>query len=100
MIELVHESYKLALLTYKTRDTDIGMKVFEKEKLINAMEKSLRKNHMQRLNEGSCVTQSGIIFLDAISNLERMGDHSVNIAESIIEVVNKQKIVTDIAEDN
>jgi phosphate:Na+ symporter len=100
MIELVHESYKLALLTYKTRDTDIGMKVFEKEKLINAMEKSLRKNHMQRLNEGSCVTQSGIIFLDAISNLERMGDHSVNIAESIIEVVNKQKIVTDIVEDN
>ncbi|MBN2286798.1 MAG: Na/Pi cotransporter family protein [Tissierellales bacterium] len=100
MIELVHESYKLSLLTYKTTDTEIGMKVFEKEKLINAMEKTLRKNHMDRLNAGACMTQSGIIFLDAISNLERIGDHSINIAEAIIEVVNKQKIVKIVNGDN
>jgi len=100
MIELVHESYKLSLLTYKTTDTEIGMKVFEKEKLINAMEKTLRKNHMDRLNAGACMTQSGIIFLDAISNLERIGDHSINIAEAIIEVVNKKKIVKIVNGDN
>ena len=100
MFDTVHDAYKMALLTYKTTDTEIGMTVFEKEKIINKMEKTLRNNHIVRLNEGACLTQTGIIFLDTISNLERIGDHSTNIAESIIEVVNKKRVVTEILEDN
>ena len=50
------------------------------------MEKTLRKTHIRRLNEGRCETNAGIIFLDIISNLERVSDHSSNIALAVLDV--------------
>ena len=55
------------------------------------MEKSCRANHMNRLNSSSCSIESGVIYLDIISNLERVSDHAVNIAQQVIagRIVNK-----------
>ncbi len=36
------------------------------------------------MNEGVCVGSAGIVFVDIISNLERIGDHAVNIAEEVL----------------
>jgi phosphate:Na+ symporter len=57
---------------------------FEIEERIDYLEEHLRDNHIIRLNNSICQAHSGAIFLDVISNLERIGDHSVNIAESIL----------------
>ncbi|MDP3388044.1 MAG: Na/Pi cotransporter family protein [Eubacteriales bacterium] len=100
MMDTVHEAYKLAILTFKTADSELGLAVFEKERVINNMEKTFRKNHMDRLNDGLCTTNTGIVFLDTLSNLERIGDHSTNMAESIIEVINKGKVLVDIKGDH
>ena len=48
------------------------------------MERKFRKKHIIRLNEGQCTGQAGIVFVDIVSNLERIGDHSVNIAEAVL----------------
>lgn len=50
------------------------------------MEKQLRLNHIKRLNEGSCDPSSGVIFLDLLANLERVGDHSFNIASYVLNI--------------
>jgi phosphate:Na+ symporter len=55
------------------------------EDRIDSLEKELRASHIKRLNTGVCNAVVGTIFLDLISNLERIGDHSVNIAEIIYE---------------
>lgn len=55
------------------------------EDRIDALEKELRASHIKRLSTGVCNAVVGTIFLDLISNLERIGDHSVNIAEMIYE---------------
>ncbi len=34
--------------------------------------------------------QAGIVYVDIISNLERVGDHTVNIAEAILDEGNKE----------
>lgn len=47
------------------------------------MEKRYRKKHISRLNERKCSGDAGIVFVDIISNLERVGDHAANIAEAI-----------------
>ncbi|AOM82623.1 Sodium-dependent phosphate transporter [Salisediminibacterium beveridgei] len=65
-------------------DTDIAKEVMEMEEKIDKMERKYRKKHIIRLNEGLCEGSAGIIFADMISNLERIGDHSVNIAETVI----------------
>lgn len=50
------------------------------EEKVDRMEKELRDKHIQRLTQGKCGTESGIIFLDVLSNLERIADHAYNIA--------------------
>jgi len=89
MFDLAHDMYKTSLLSFKTANYEIGLEVLKKESTLNKMEKEHRSNHIDRLNQNICLPQSGIIFLDCISNLERVGDHSTNIAELIINVVNK-----------
>ncbi|MCY6354684.1 Na/Pi cotransporter family protein [Clostridium sp. ZS2-4] len=54
------------------------------EENIDRLEQEYREAHIKRLNKGYCSAREGAIFLDIISNLERIGDHSTNIAESII----------------
>ncbi|MDR2137533.1 MAG: Na/Pi cotransporter family protein, partial [Synergistaceae bacterium] len=52
----------------------------ELEQQIDTQEKQYRKNHIERLNRGECDPEKGVSFIDILSNLERIGDHSHNIA--------------------
>ena len=40
---------------------------------------------MERLSNRECSTESGVIFLDAISNYERIADHARNICRLNVE---------------
>jgi len=65
-------------------DIELAKDVVKKEEEIDQMERRLRKQHILRLNEGACTGQAGIVFVDIVSNLERIGDHAVNIAETVL----------------
>ena len=86
MVEKVVQSYVLAMDAMKEGDRHKAQKVIEIEGVIDEMEKSLRKKHIARLNEGRCETSSGIVFLDLLSNLERVSDHASNIAMAVLDV--------------
>ncbi|MEA5096572.1 Na/Pi cotransporter family protein [Sedimentibacter saalensis] len=87
MFEDTMAVFKAALLALKTINCDDCDKVSEIDSRIDKAYKTLRKNHIERLNNYICEPSAGIIFLDIIGNLERIGDHSSNIAESIVEVI-------------
>ncbi|MBR2577116.1 MAG: Na/Pi cotransporter family protein, partial [Firmicutes bacterium] len=55
------------------------------EEVVDAMELELRDRHVERLSRGECRVESGAIFLDIISNLERISDHAMNIVEYVQE---------------
>ena len=55
-----------------------------REKTLNRLQMELRQSHIQRLNEGKCFVLSGIIFLDFINNLEKIGDHLTNVAQAVM----------------
>jgi len=84
MFILTIETIQKAIEALDLNDLQIARTVAEKEDLIDKMERKFRKNHIMRLNEGSCSAQAGMVFVDIVSNLERIGDHSVNIAEAIL----------------
>ncbi|WP_420828170.1 Na/Pi cotransporter family protein [Cytobacillus citreus] len=65
-------------------DKKVAAHVVQKEEEIDKMERRLRKQHILRLNEGLCSGQAGIVYVDIVSNLERIGDHAVNIAEAVL----------------
>ncbi|ARD46791.1 sodium-dependent phosphate transporter [Sporosarcina sp. P37] len=84
MFTLTIETVQKAIESLDHNDTDLARIVSEKEDLIDNMERRFRKNHIVRLNEGHCSAQAGMVFVDIVSNLERIGDHAVNIAEAIL----------------
>ena len=56
----------------------------EAEEKVDKLEKDMRDKHIQRLSKGKCAPESGVIFLDILSNLERISDHADNIAGYVI----------------
>ncbi|MBA4535837.1 Na/Pi cotransporter family protein [Bacillus aquiflavi] len=84
MFSLTVSTVQEAIEALNENSKEIAENVMKKEEKIDKMERKLRKQHILRLNEGICTGQSGIVFVDIISNLERIGDHAVNIAEAVL----------------
>ena len=53
------------------------------EASIDKMERRYQKHHIKRLAKGECEPRAGLLFSDMLSELERIADHSVNIAYSM-----------------
>ncbi len=54
------------------------------EDSVDKMEEHYRKRHILRLNKGICSVSNLDYYVDILSNLERVGDHTTNIAENVI----------------
>lgn len=84
MAEVCAESFRYALEAFVENDKGKAMKVIEKESQADDLEIKLRTGHMQRLANNQCNTDAGIVYLDALVALERISDHSRNIAEEVL----------------
>lgn len=80
MMGLSEKAVRLSVEALDTADDMKAKQVLKLEDEIDAMERDLRKRHIDRLNQGVCNPGSGVIFIDILSNLERVGDHANNIA--------------------
>lgn len=76
----VIKSFSHAIEARRTGNMDEVRKVSQYEDTVDGMEEELREEHINRLSSGECAPSSGVIFLDIISNLERISDHAYNLA--------------------
>ncbi|KGF12171.1 sodium-dependent phosphate transporter [Peptostreptococcus sp. MV1] len=83
IFELASNNFYDSITALKTSDFELAATIAEREKEINILEQNARNSHMARLHSGSCSVEAGIYFLDIISNLERISDHSINITEEL-----------------
>lgn len=60
-------------------------KTLEFEDKVDDLEQTFRDRHIDRLTKGECTNESGVFFLDTLTNLERISDHAVNVAEHVME---------------
>ncbi|MFS0879346.1 Na/Pi cotransporter family protein [Metabacillus niabensis] len=84
MFNLTIKILKDVITVLDDKDIALAANVQKIGEQLDKMERSLRKKHISRINQGICTGTAGIIFVDIISNLERIGDHCVNIAENIL----------------
>ncbi|MGM7635575.1 Na/Pi cotransporter family protein [Bacillus sp. Hm123] len=84
MFKLTIDTVNKSIQALDENNLQLAREVAANEDLIDKMERKLRKQHILRLTEGACTAQAGIVFVDIISNLERMGDHAVNVAEAVL----------------
>ncbi|MGL4772821.1 MAG: Na/Pi cotransporter family protein [Clostridium sp.] len=76
---------EIAIESYANRDIEKARSINAVESRIDSSQRSYRDKHIKRLHDGKCNAYAGTIFIDLLSNFERIGDHSTNIAESVIE---------------
>ncbi|MGP4072491.1 Na/Pi cotransporter family protein [Piscibacillus sp. B03] len=84
MFDLTIDTVSQAIEAFENMDEEKAKAVMKKEDEIDSMERKFRKKHILRLNEGLCSGSAGIVFVDIISNLERIGDHALNIAQEVV----------------
>jgi len=86
MFQKVHGLVKDAINLLETNKVQQAADLLARESEIDQIEKDLRLQHIHRLNAGTCFPASGILFLDVVSNLERIADHAANITEAVAHI--------------
>lgn len=66
-------------------------KLTELENQVDKMKKELIKNHFARLAEGNCCIDVSPYYSSAVTGLERVADHLVNVGYSILNPIGSQK---------
>jgi len=86
MFDKLKEMYSLTIDIFerfdKTRFDDLDVM----ENMVDGMRKSLIEGHIKRLNDGTCTPESSAVFINLVSNLERVGDHITFIAHTVEEL--------------
>ena len=80
----VEKMVKGSIEAFKNTNKDIAQSILLIEDEVDDAEEKYRKNHLLRMYNGICKATMANNFSDILSNLERIGDHSTNIAEKII----------------
>lgn len=80
MLKAVRSSLEHAIKARAASDMSEVRAVVQSEENVDSLEEELRERHIERLSAQTCKPENGVIFLDALSNLERISDHAHNIA--------------------
>ncbi len=63
---------------------------YNKEREINNFRNQLRNKNVENINNGLYDYQAGIFFMDAISDLEKVGDYIINVVDTIRDSMTKK----------
>lgn len=76
----VIKAFTYAIDARQFSNMDSVRKVSQYEDEVDNLEEEMREKHIERLSSGQCEPSSGVVFLDILSNLERISDHAYNLA--------------------
>ena len=62
---------------------DLMPRAREIEEIVNQERRRLRSNYVNRLRDGSCSMDHGLIVIDMLTSFEKIGDHSFNVAQML-----------------
>ncbi|MEG1575124.1 MAG: PhoU domain-containing protein, partial [Bacteroidales bacterium] len=91
MFNLVISTIQKSIEALETENPVLAKQVVDLEDRIDCMEKTLRAQHIARLNAGGCTPGAGVVFIDILSNLERVGDHAHNLAMVVFDIERMHK---------
>ena len=83
MVQRVETLYGLTRQMIRNKDAGLLPQIAKTEDEIDAFRKRLIDNHIERLNSGQCRPESSGVFINLVSNLERLGDHLTYITEGV-----------------
>ena len=85
LYDVVQETLTLTLETFEKQDKTIARKVLEREDIIDRLVIKNRKRHIMRINNAHDIETQDSLYVDILSNIERIGDHCSNIVINVIQ---------------
>lgn len=83
-LNLIHNAIQLVRENLDKTNGEINLdQAIIIEQKIDDMRDELKQKHYQRLEKGEYSTKTGVMFLDYLSRLEKIGDHLFNVNEAI-----------------
>lgn len=83
MVSSIEELYSLTKTAILDKKTELLPKIDSVENNIDELRRKLIDHHIERLNSGACRAESIGVFINMVSNLERLGDHLTFIAHTV-----------------
>ncbi len=84
MINKVNDIFRYAIDMFVNGNDSHIHDIIDLEDYIDELERTLQQNHVDRLTRNECTPEAGMLFSDIVSGLERVADHSTNIAYSML----------------
>lgn len=84
LMGMVSDIMRDAYISMKNQNEIPLSEIERKEQAIDDLVKELQDQHINRLEEHRCTADAGMIYIEILTDLERMGDHSMNVAEAAI----------------
>ena len=81
----VSEIMTLSCTAFMQNDLDLSRNIEPLEQVIDDLKEAMRNAHVLRLKKGVCSIETGFIWLDLLTSLERAADHCSNIAICIVD---------------
>ncbi len=86
LIAAVQEIMAISFKAFVTNDLELASKVEPLEQVIDSLKESMRKRHIQRMQQGECSIETGFVWSDLLTGFERVSDHCSNIAGAVIDL--------------
>ena len=99
MYSVIMEMYDIATKTFDTDEVVDLKRLSTLEQKTDELKKQFSMAHFERLSQTGCSMELGGYFISIISNLERVGDHLVNIGYSIQNPTGNQPLALKITND-
>jgi len=84
--DAVREVLAITEQAFDADDAVHALRVEPLEQVVDYLSDTLRSRHIQRLQDGACSIDQGLVFTDLLSDYRRISDHCSNIAAAIIEL--------------
>jgi len=85
LIRAVDEIVVLSFDAFRNNDLEKAFQVEPLEQVIDDLKEKLRIHHILRLQQGNCSIETGFVWSDLLTALERIGDHCSNIAGCVVD---------------
>lgn len=89
IVSAVREILDLSLRAFLDNDMEAASMVEPLEQVIDSLKEKMRTRHIFRLQQGGCRIETGFIWSDLLTDLERTADHCSNIAGCIMDLRNQ-----------
>ena len=86
LVKAVDEIIEMSFQAFAANDLASAFKAEPLEQVIDDLKETLRVHHILRLQQGNCSIETGFIWSDLLTALERIGDHCSNIAGCIVDL--------------